>query len=477
MSFNVSKLMFIETGEYHQQAARPYNTDLTDTRNISLLKNATQDGNNISANSVAGVASTIIKPSSEAGRDINITQGWGERRYRFFMEVEMMVAGVATRKIIIGYTDHVGVSMGGTLDPNMRMYINNVIVLRLMGQNQWQIFESNHIVVNDLQVHGGGYQNQSVVMRPEDVFNTLQATSFYTQDDLDVVDYRANIAKGARKSARSNTNHNQFLAKSMKALHTSQNNADHLAGGTMADIYQEATTKVRESSIHDDNLLRDWDTQANYFEDGFITYGMLCDLSPSTMYNTQHFELKPALKQATQHTANTEHFKGSDVTAIMSSILSNTVPPLAMECLLTRVKFTATNATINGQPHVAMTDVPRGFVDDVPLDQYARLFIDRLINIVMPDVTNNWNFIVQIEMDVDILGETRIEISVNGEPPVPYVIPSFADGLTAPIIGSNNTDLSNLAVDINSITSSIGMVTESESNIHVFGGTQGSNDW
>jgi len=159
--FNVTKLMFIETGEYHQQAARPYNTYINDTNNVNLLKTATQDGNNISANSVAGIASNIIMPSTEAGRDINIAQGWGERRYRFFMEVEMMVGAMATRKIIIGYTDHVGVGMGGSLDPNMRMYINNVIVLRLMGQNQWQIFESNHIVVNDLQVHGAECCNAS----------------------------------------------------------------------------------------------------------------------------------------------------------------------------------------------------------------------------------------------------------------------------------------------------------------------------
>lgn len=475
MSFNVSKLMFIETGEYHQQAARPYNTYLDDTRNIELLKSATQDGRNISANSVAGVASTIIRPTSEAGRDINISHGWGERRYRFFMEVEMMVANTPVRKIVIGYTDHVGVGMGGSLDPNMRMYINNVIVLRLIGPNQWQIFESNHIVVNDLKIHGQGFQSQSVVMRPEDVFNSLQATSYYQQQDMDVLDFRANIARGAFKSERSNTNHNQYLAKSMKALHSAQNNADHMAG-TMSDIYSEATTKVRESSIQDDGLLRLWDDQNNYFEDGFITYGALCDMSPSTMHVTNHFELKPALKQATQHTSHTEHFKGSDVTAVMSTILSNTVPPLAMECLLTRVKFSATNATLNGQPDARITDVPRGFVEDIPLDSYIQLFLDRLINIVMPDVTNNWNFIVTIDVDVDILGETRIEISVDGDVPVPYVIPSFADGLTAPIIGSTNNDLNSLAVDIDAITSSIGMTTEPASNIQIFGGGN-NNNW
>jgi hypothetical protein len=263
----------------------------------------------------------------------------------------------------------------------------------------------------------------------------------------------------------------------MKALHTSQNNADHMANGTMADIYQEATSKVRESSIHDDNLLRTWDDQANYFEDGFISYARLCDLSPSTPHVMQHFELKPALKQSTQHTTNTEHFKGSDVTAVMSTILANTVPPLLMDCLLTRVSFSATNATINGQPHVSLTGVPRGFVDDVPLDNYARLLIDRLVNIVMPDVTNNWNFIVSIDMDVDILGETRISIAVDNEQPVPYVIPSFADGLTAPIIGSGNTDLSSLAHDIQAITSSVGMVTEQQSNAAIFGGAGNGSNW
>lgn len=472
--FNVTKLIFMETGQYHQQAARPYNTYIDDTRNVELLKNATQDGNNISANSVAGVASTIIRPATEAGRDINITNGWGERRYRFFMEVEMMVAGTPTRKIIIGYTDHVGVSMGGSLDPNMKMFINNVIVLRMMGLGQWQIMESNHIVVNDLTVHGNGFSNQNVVMRPEDVFNNLQATSVYPQADVQMHDFRAISSTGARKSERVNTNHNQYLAKSMKALHTSQNNADHMQG-TIGDIYQEATTKVRESSIVDDNLLRNWDDQGNFFEEGFITYGLLCDLSPSTMHVTHHMELNGALKQSTDHVSHTEHFKGSDVTAIMSTILANTVPPLAMECLLTKVKFAATNATINGQPDARLLDVPAGFVQDVPLDNYIQLFLDRLVNIVMPDVTNNWNFIVTLEMEVNILGETKISIQVGDQPAVPYVIPSFADALTAPIIGNNNNELSALAHDINAVTNTIGMTTESASNIQVFGGQ--NNQW
>lgn len=468
-AFNVNQLMFIETGSYHQQAARPYNSYVDDIRNIQTLREVTQDGRNISANSVAGVASTLIRPSSEAGRDINIFQGWGERRYRFYMEIEMMVAGTPTRKIVIGYTDHVGVSMAGTLDPNMKMYINNVIVLRQVGPGNWQIFESNHIVVNDLLVHGNGYSNDNVVMRPEDVFGSLQCNHMLRDEDVQVYDFRANMAKGLRKSARDNTNHNQYLAKSMKALHTAQNNADH-AQGTTGDIFQEAITKVRESSIVDDGLLRTWDDQANFFEEGFITYGLLCDMTPSAMYNTQHFELKPALKQVTNHVAATEHFKGSDVTSIMSTILSNTVAPLAMECLLTRVCFSATNATLNGAVdarittgrfHDSQRGIPQGFIKEINLERYLDLFLDRLINIVMPDVTNNWNYIVTVDMEVDILGETYIAISVGNEPPVPYVIPSFADGLTAPIIGNTNSDLNALATDINLMTQNVGMMTES----------------
>lgn len=479
--FTVNQLMFIETGEYHQQAARPYNSYVDDIRNIQTLRDVTQDGRNISANSLAGVASTLIRPSSEAGRDINISQGWGERRYRFFMEIEMMVNNTPTRKIIIGYTDHVGVTMAGTLDLDMKMYINNVIVLRMIGMNNWQIFESNHIVVNDLIVHGNGYTSDNVVMRPEDVFNSLQATNMYSEKSMEVYDFRANVATGARKSARDNTNHNQYLAKSMKALHSAQNNADHQMG-TMSDIYQEATTKVRESSIVDDGLLREWDDQANYFDEGFISYGMLCDMSPKAAHVVQHFELKGAVKQATIHTMDTQHFKGSDITSIMSTILANTVPPMAMECLLTRVCFTATNATLNGMVDARITTgrfvdsqrgIPQGFIKEIPLDTYLELFLDRLVNIVMPDVTNNWNYIVAIDMEIDILGETFISIKVGNENPVPYVIPSFADGLTAPIIGNNNNDLSSLASDINLMTQNIGMQTETQSNQQII--TTGSN--
>ena len=466
-AFNVTKLMFMETGIYHDQKARPYNTYADDERSLASLVEATQGGKNISAASVAGVASAILRPNTEAGRDIQVTNGWGERRYRFFMEVEMMLGGILVRKILIGYTDHVGVGIHGqALDQNMKMFINNVIVLRQVGGGQWQIWESNHVVVNDLLVHGSGLYNENVVMRPEDVFNTLQGTSMYDPKDVQLFDFRSSNGVGARKSKRSNTSHNDYLAKSMDALHKSTMEAD-ISQENMTGIFQNATSTVREASIVDDSMLRQWDDEAGYFNEGFITYGKLCEMSPSTPHVTKNFEFNQAIKQQTAHTNHTQHFNGSDITSIMQTILANTLAPLAMDHLLTKVAFSATNATLNGMVDARMTGgrsgqcMPQGFVDGIDMTRYYQLFMDKVTNVIMPDVTNNFNYVVSIDVELDVLGETKMYIKVGDEAEVPYVIPTFSDALMSPIIGNSQGDLQSLSSDINDITATLGALTES----------------
>ena len=59
-----------------------------------------------------------------------------------------------------------------------------------------------------------------------------------------------------------------------------------------------------------------------------------------------------------------------------------------------------------------------------------------------------------LEMRCDLLGETWINISLNGEPPAMYVQPSFADALTVPILSSNRQTVSNLASDMDTFLSS-----------------------
>lgn len=475
MSFITNKLLFVETASYHDSHARPYVTDIQDGSVVSRLREYTQDGLNMSAQSVAGVASQIIKPSTEAGRIINIQNGWNERRMRFLMEIEAVVAGMTVRKIILGYTDYVGANESGACDPNLKLFINNVIVLRQVGM-QWVVHESNHVLVNDLLVHAGGLGlqgNQNVIMRPEDVFGSLQANYMYQSDDITVTDFRHRFNLGVMKSNRQNTNHNEYLAKTLGALNNAQNNGN-LAEESYDHIVNEARSKVRESSVHDDQILSQWDDQTGYIEQGFITYGMLADISPSVLHNTRVFLSKPAERSATTYTDNTEHFRGSTVETIMASILSNTIPPLAMECLLTKVEFQMTNATINGQPDCRWLNVPRGFSDDLNLEPLKMAFMDRLANLVLRDVTNNGNFVVTIRVRCDLLGETVLGIAVNGQPEVPYVIPTFADGLIAPVVGNNEGDISSMAADMDALSNTFGLNTGTGGVMPPMGGFGGN---
>ena len=82
--------------------------------------------------------------------------------------------------------------------------------------------------------------------------------------------------------------------------------------------------------------------------------------------------------------------------------------------------------------------------------QYA-MFIERLKHEVLRDVSFNFQEQIMLHLVADLFGETWIQLSLSGNPPIDFVTPSFADSLFLPVIATNKEHFYDLAHDIDSL--------------------------
>jgi hypothetical protein len=147
-----------------------------------------------------------------------------------------------------------------------------------------------------------------------------------------------------------------------------------------------------------------------------------------------------------------QHWIGSDMETIASTILTQAVPAIMLELMLTKVSFAATNETLNGQFVVEMRDAA-SFSKNIDMSPYLQRFIDRLHTEVLSDISRNNQISFRLQMLSDILGDTYVTISIGGGPDTDFVLPSFCDALMSPVIGGSNKDLSMVAMDLEQIYS------------------------
>ena len=186
-----------------------------------------------------------------------------------------------------------------------------------------------------------------------------------------------------------------------------------------------------------------------------FTFNILKQIFPYAESVTVAKLLAPTQKQTVHVAGQTAEWSGADGVTHSATIISQAVPCIMMDLALTRLVFKSTNRSINCQPQTIFMDV-HGFVSG-DLSRQIEIFRVRLETELLNDITFNNALDYAIDMNVDLLGETWLSISINGSPVYDYVTPSFADALMSPVITTNNdvirslaSDFDNLAVMLNS---------------------------
>ncbi len=460
----VTRLILAETGTYNDMALRPFQSNVNGEV-VRQMQEATRGGTLLQPSNLAGLAGSVVRPASEAQGVVSIEQGWGQPRFRFMMEVRHTpFAGGEFVQYLTGYTDHVGVSHGGHLDPNMRLYFNNSIMTRVVTEygptghyTRQTVSDASHIITGDYSPDFNSMHRTAHTMRPEDVFGTMNTFRLrdVIDDPNDLFDTRTTFAQGTmKKSRRSNGSAPTYLSRLMNTWSNTMAGAD--TNASEGEIYAKAAGDVREGLVSQDTFLNVLQMNTSLQEGSSITYAELNHISPGLDDRTQVAMSTGAVR--TSHLENhragqTEHWGGTTNETIVATILAHSIPAIMMDLMLTNVVFFVTNQTLHGQYHMELVHT-EGFAN-VDLTPYGNAFMRRLETEVLTDLTHNNQIGLQIQGHVDVLGESRFTISYNSGPPIEYAVPSFADALMAPIITNNADNLRILASDVEALTDNL----------------------
>ena len=282
---------FLETGTYNDMALRPFETHFT-SQDVRMFNEATHGGVHISPEILASTAINFLKPTTTPRSFIVIDNGWNQPRFRFVMIV--LVQGnfgqFATRKIIQGYTNHLGATASGAVDPNMILYFNNVITLKQTVSNDFthgqgmysKVVDANHILRGDFQPFSTerSLDANTITIRPEDVFSRHSIKALMDAD-LEVVDETSSFAElPVKKSRRTNNAAPHYMSNVIDAYKKTMDFGMNYESN-MYDVGNSARGMVIDQSVSGDAFFNHLlENRSGFIDQGYIHYGTLLSLFP-----------------------------------------------------------------------------------------------------------------------------------------------------------------------------------------------------
>lgn len=458
----VVRFIIHETGTYNEQFRRPYVSQLTPQGLNNILENVVT-APDINAGVFSGLANQVLAPSPTYESQITIPYGWTERRFRFMLHLEVTYkTGGVIQEIITGWseTPASSVSLYGKLDPKTVFKVNNTIHIRQQNintpfgvQTQSSISDCSH-VLSDSNWSGIYTPNRQIAMRPSDIFSKLIVSG--VEDELaasNSYDGTSTLTSIATKSKRTNTVATNYIGDIVRSYTQaeSQLGITNDPVGNM-DALSTAQSYSRENSAARDPFL---ETISNLTGNPITDYFTLEDLQrldPNALNNTTYIKMSTTEMASTHQAGQTQHWGGSDLHTHVATILSNAVPSIMVNQLITRIAFVTTNMDFSGRIDTRIADLD-GFVSNMDMSGLANGFIGKLENEILKDFAMS-EIGFGIQMQVDLLGETWIKVNINGEE-FDYVTPSFCDAMLVPIVTTNNQTAKALAHDLGTLMTTI----------------------
>lgn len=456
MSMRITKLIFVQCGTYGDQFYRPYEADYNGTTQKKFTE-LTANQTRVTAVGLAGIAGSIIKPSAQACGMVDIPQGWGGDRLRFCMEVEVVShAGGRTLEYLTGYTDTMGATLSGNIDPQMRLYINNSVTINAINSSHGSVYmptDISHVLTAPRASSYSQYQPPNIdLMTPQDVMQGLMRNTYSGKvDDL----RRGYMVDEVRKSRRSNGMATNYLSRSINAINAAELQDDSPHASDLATMYAIASDAVSEGFISDDVFLSYLESSTSYATQRSVGYGELTQRQPDLDALTIITFNRSQSGKPVAMRGQTEYWDTTTPETVAATSLSYSVPSVMMELMLTELRFRSTNMTLDGTIPVDIQHAA-SFASGVNLMPYIQRFIDRFVSEIMVDISHRNQIGINLVMDVDVLGDTRIEIQYNGGPSVPYVIPSFSDARFSPIVTPDSSYLDRVVSAVGIMANNVG---------------------
>lgn len=463
----VVRMLVQLTGTYGQQFLRPYQSNMTQQSKNEIMEHVDR-ARSIVPTAIAGFSSQFISPSATPESAIQIVGGWQEQRLRFMLQIDTQdTTGMnTTTEFITGYTDHKGLSLqSNLLDPNMLFIVNDVNTTRktlavtpMGNQTHYNHCDSSHILINDTY-SGLMAPRQTYGLRPEDVFDQIDSNELAQNvgGDMFVHEARNLLTKNATKSDRKNAVAPVYVANVLDAwLQSTKQERDQPTSQVMAT----AREVVASTPILQDPFMTYLRHRSGMMSTKSFTLQDLINID-SNSPNVVKFVPIGQIESAGLHQAGmSQNWGGSDYTTVVATSVGQTVPSYLSMCGLSNISFSADNLSQGGEANINIMAPPKSLSLGMDLVMPMQNFIFKLKTELLRTLSQSNMISYALEVKCDVLGETWINVSLNGQPAELFVFPTFTDALLAPVTTTNNAILGSIAGDfselMNEITENMG---------------------
>lgn len=438
---------------------------------LNALLESTQDGQNLSPAAMLPVAGSILRPASQVRDKVGIANGFGTRRFRLTLVAEIQSGPTMTAvEVITGFTDHADLTYQNTLDPSMRIFINNTSQLnQLRSAIQGAAGQASVLHSTQILTPLAGWSSrdehpiintQATTLRPQDVFTRLSygAASnvpeltrgqggFNPQNSQVLSDTRVGFGSRAKRSNRLNNQNTHFLSSFFHHYRQSQWDQSMDANNDYSP-FTNASSKVADPLTSADAFLSLVGERTSYTSEWSFTWRDLLNLDSTLEQRVEVVRLAGVQRMGNFHVGmDAENWNSVGHETQVARMVSNILPGVMVQNAVGLLHFRVTNATMGGQAVAEILDM-KGIAQVIDVRQIWQSMIQELQGSVMYQLSNCNALTLMLDVRMSLSGISTIMVSVNGGPQTPFTVASYCDSLFAPTVAYDNNVLGSLANDL-----------------------------
>lgn len=491
-SFVPEKFIVGISGQYHDMVSRPFVMHTSQNALDNLMLN-TNNGLNITQESVQLEQDAIIRLAGEAQGVLDIEGSWGTSRNVFVLVLRNVNDN--SKFILSGFTSP-DFLHGNNINDYAQLKFNNVVELSavqdMSGQISYRMHNSDSILTSNALMGGtGGSFTQP--QRPTDVINnailrgeTMAQSSATVEDDTPIVsmgisELGGNGTKAPELGRATNASANDYLYRTARAF------TDASLTGTSDDdithtLQGMATNNIlSEGSYSSMPLINTLLTNAGSRRGAYTTFGELRDTLPDLPQVTQVLN-----GDSGSSMDGMEHWKGRGATGMIAEFAA-AIPAIMMKLGINHIGFQMTSAdasygmdgysnTFSLKQDLQMGGVMLSFlIPEIPQMEAQAAFTAYMRNVVFPSIAKHHN--VVIDVTCGLTKDLVISASIDGSNVKTWAGPTFCSSLWNPTGATTLQSNTNMANGMLQLTQHIhnsqnGMASQQQSSAQEYASSQ-----
>lgn len=478
--FHVEKLHYYPVKAQQPMRMRPYEFSANgEAIDIVAQRVGEARMGRIDPSMLTGVTGSLVQPSA-VGYEGAVNHSWvNTPRYVFMMKVNYVDhGGNQISSYLIGYTDHDGMSLQGSVNPELMHYVNNIIeTTNYMTQTPMGYFPVEKLsnVYNTIY-RPQNSQAELHTQRPTDMFdvmNSMNVASFMQEGitGATVSNLITPFTNNTISSSNSNSITTNYLTNILNAgIQSAKNLETFVPSVTMGNPYNSSVGEHGQSLFNEPSITDNQFIGAISAVVGsrvkipYFSFRAIEALDPLVdapgasrvdLFNTYKDE---QFAYAMPSPETGDHWNGQDpVTVKAFSFIENSVA-LATKYGFTKLLFIASNMSdVTGAVQVNAVNW-KNFLTIAEQDvvYLVEIFKTKFISEIFLSETSAGRIPVYMECHVDLLGTSKVYLQYDQWPANWYTAPTYANSLYSSVVTSNQSTMQHSAEQINSVVNTLG---------------------